>query len=237
MCDPQLGRTLIELRKFRAMSCPLMHTHIPTCHVCVRVVVRTCVRGFVFVNNYGLLSVTLAFWDPIPSENTVKTFMGMYACVRPCTCACVCVHMFTRRAQVCARARWNNIIMAALDTCSAVCPTHYSLSYDRKCISPQHFCSSFSVYEILYSTELLRKFREIVMSFSRKQSTQTYANGFSNIGEFCKIVTSLMSEWQACICCYLVKYLTQQYIQYSLYHAQKSHITLKLYLNTGSFVG
>ena len=104
--------------------------------LCIRIFIHficafawSCERGFVFVNNSGILSVTLAFWDPIPSENTVKTFMGMYACVRPCTCACVCVHMSTRRAQVCARARRNNIIMAALDSCSAVCPTHYSLSY------------------------------------------------------------------------------------------------------------
>ena len=88
------------------------------------------------------------------------------------------VRVFTRRAQVCARVR--HIIAYR--------------TLDRKCISPQHFCSSFSVYEILHSTELLRKFREIVMSFFRKQSTQTCANGFSNIGEFYKIVTLLMSE-------------------------------------------
>ena len=116
------------VRKFLAMSCPFMHTHISTFHVCVRVrvCVRTCVRGFVFVSNSGLLPVKLAFWYAIPGENTIKTFMGMYACVRPCACACV--HMFTRRAQVFARARWNTI-MAALDTCSPMCPTHYGLSY------------------------------------------------------------------------------------------------------------
>ena len=159
-----------------------MHTHIPTFHVCVRVDVRTCVRGFVFVNNSGLLSVQLACWDPIPSGNT-------------CACACARVHVFTG-ARKYVHVHDEIILLWRLSTPVLLCVRHI-LAYrtlDRKCIYPQHFCSSFSVYEILYSTELLRKFREIVMSFFRKQSTQTCANGFSNIGEFCKIVTLLMSE-------------------------------------------
>ena len=148
------------MRKFLAMSCPFMHTHILIFHVCVRVCVRTCVRGFVFVNNSGLLPVTLAFWDPIPSENTVKTFMGM------------CLLGARKYVHV-----HDEIILWRLSTPVLLCVRHI-IAYrtlDRKCISLQISIS-------------------IVMSFFRKQSTQTCTNGFSNIGEFCRIVTLLMSE-------------------------------------------
>ena len=157
------------------MSCPFMHTHIPTFHVCVRVCVRTCVRGFVFVNNSGLLPVTLAFLDPIPSENTVKTFMGMYACIRPCACACV--RVFTRRARKYVHVHDEIILLWRLSTPVLLCVRHI-IAYrtlDRKCIYLQISIS-------------------IVMSLFRKQSTQTCTNGFSNIGQFCKIVTLLMNE-------------------------------------------
>jgi hypothetical protein len=159
--------------------------------------------------------------------------MPAYDHARARACACICLLGESKYVHV----HDEIILLWRLSTPVLLCVRHIIVyrMLDRKCISPQHFCSSF--FEILHSTELLRKFREIVMSFFRKQSTQTCANGFSNIGEFCKIVTLLMSEWQACICCYLVKVLTQQYIQYSLYHVKNSHITLKLYFNTGSFVG
>ena len=125
---------------------------------------RTCVPEFVFVNNSGLLPVTLAFWDAIPSENTVKTFM---------TCMLANNHAHARVCMCLLGARkyvhvHDEIILRRLSTLfSYVSDTLIAYrTLDRNCITPQHFSSSFSVYEILYSTEFLMKFREIVMSFS-----------------------------------------------------------------------